>query len=174
VVNGIQLNVTDKTKIEDGIKPGTIVRVVIQLLDDGTWEVLSIAPLGEQAEKPGCVNVVATVVNVSGDQIQFLGWPDSVTFSPAEQNDNENDGDSDELSLNPGDTVSAVVCTSEDGMLVLARIVILDKEEEGNANPQSERVLVCHKPGKNQHTLSLPQSAVPAHLGHGDTMGACP
>jgi len=36
------------------------------------------------------------------------------------------------------------------------------------------KVLVCHKPGRNQHTLSISVSALPAHLGHGDTLGPCP
>lgn len=33
-----------------------------------------------------------------------------------------------------------------------------------------EKVAVCHKSKK---TLMLPESAVDAHLGHGDTMGPC-
>jgi len=35
---------------------------------------------------------------------------------------------------------------------------------------------VCHKPDnkKGGNTLSISSSAVPAHLGHGDTLGACP
>ena len=32
-----------------------------------------------------------------------------------------------------------------------------------------EKVLVCH----NGHTISISSSAVPAHLRHGDTLGAC-
>ncbi|MFT3890007.1 MAG: DUF5666 domain-containing protein [Anaerolineales bacterium] len=51
VVNGTQLNVTSDTEINGEIKPGMIVRVVIQLLDDGTWKVLRIAPLGEQTRE---------------------------------------------------------------------------------------------------------------------------
>jgi hypothetical protein len=36
-------------------------------------------------------------------------------------------------------------------------------------------VLICHKPDKKGgHTLSVSSSAVPAHLGHGDKLGACP
>jgi hypothetical protein len=35
----------------------------------------------------------------------------------------------------------------------------------------SEKVTVCHK-GKN--LISLPANAVPGHLAHGDTLGACP
>ena len=37
------------------------------------------------------------------------------------------------------------------------------------------RVAVCHKPGTPvQKTLTLPQPAVQAHLGHGDLPGPCP
>lgn len=33
-----------------------------------------------------------------------------------------------------------------------------------------DKVAVCHK---NKKTLMLPESAVDAHLGHGDTLGPC-
>ncbi|MDQ3642936.1 MAG: transmembrane protein 268 [Actinomycetota bacterium] len=37
------------------------------------------------------------------------------------------------------------------------------------------RVTVCHKPGTPaQKTMTLPQPAVQAHLGHGDIPGPCP
>ena len=37
------------------------------------------------------------------------------------------------------------------------------------------RVTVCHKPGTPaQKTMTLPQPAVQAHLGLGDTPGPCP
>ena len=37
------------------------------------------------------------------------------------------------------------------------------------------RVVVCHKPGTPaQKTMTLPEPAVQAHLGHGDTLGPCP
>jgi hypothetical protein len=36
---------------------------------------------------------------------------------------------------------------------------------------EEEKVTICHK-GKN--TLTIGISALPAHLAHGDTMGACP
>jgi hypothetical protein len=37
-----------------------------------------------------------------------------------------------------------------------------------------EKVLICHHPGAHQHTISVSQNAVPAHLAHGDTLGPCP
>jgi hypothetical protein len=36
--------------------------------------------------------------------------------------------------------------------------------------PEQSRVGICHK---GRTMLSLPSQAVPAHLGHGDTLGAC-
>ena len=34
---------------------------------------------------------------------------------------------------------------------------------------------ICHKPGTPaQHTLSLPEAAIPAHVNHGDLLGGCP
>ena len=64
VVNGIKLNVDEETDIQGDITTGMIVRVEILLLDDGTWKVLSIAPLGEPTESSGCVTIIATVVSV--------------------------------------------------------------------------------------------------------------
>ena len=188
VVNGIDLNVTDTTEIQGDITPGTIVRVEILLLEDGTWEVLSIAPLGNSTETPGCATVIATVVSVSGDQIQFLGWPTTVILET--NTDNENDeGDQDEndnesgtdggVNFNAGQTVLAVVCVSDNNTLIIVNIIVLNPDDEGEGGEPStggEKVLVCHKPNnkKGGHTLSISSSAVPAHLGHGDTMGACP
>jgi len=37
-----------------------------------------------------------------------------------------------------------------------------------------DKVVICHKPGTPaEHTMTLPESAVAAHLGHGDTLGPC-
>lgn len=197
-VNGISLNVTDETDIQGDITVGTIVRVEIILLEDGSWEVLSIAPLGESTDMAGCVTVVATVLSVSGNEIQFLGWPDTVTLSIGNQTDNtdqNNNGDNqnddenqnedngdetnDAIIITSGDVVQAVVCVSEDGTLVIAQITILHTEDEdtngGSEATGGEKVLICHKPDKKGgHTLSVAAPAVPAHLSHGDTLGACP
>jgi hypothetical protein len=36
-------------------------------------------------------------------------------------------------------------------------------------------ISICHKPGTPaEKTLLLPESAIPGHLGHGDTLGSCP
>ena len=195
VVNGITLSVTDETVVEGEIATGMIVRVEILLLSDGTWKVLSIAPLGDAAETPGCATVIATVVSVNGDEIQFLGWPTTVILATNSQPENiqptatgtatneeggeeEADEEGGEQTISAGQVVHAVVCVSEDGTFVIIQIFVLNTdesgEEGGDPSAGGEKVLVCHKPSKNAHTLSISSSAVPAHLGHGDTLGPCP
>jgi hypothetical protein len=198
VVNGISLTITDQTDIQGDITVGMIVRVEILLAPDGTWEVISIAPLRDVTETSGCATVIATVVNVSGNEIQFLGWPSTVIFEPSvetestvtnendeedndDQGDNENEENdnstSDIATLTADQVVQVVVCVSDDGQLVIVQIVVLniDNNDGGAPADNGEKVLVCHKPDKKGgHTLSISSSAVPAHLGHGDTLGACP
>jgi hypothetical protein len=183
VVNGITLNVTDDTVINGEITTGMLAKVEILLLEDGTWEVISIAPAGDLIPTDGCVNVVATVESANGDQVKFLGWPTTVTAgnNPSTDNDNdndanENDGDGvDFTTLQPGQQVLAVVCVSEDGQLVITQITVLGDNDDNDTSGNGEKVLVCHKPDKKGgHTLSIASAAVPAHMAHGDKMGACP
>jgi hypothetical protein len=40
--------------------------------------------------------------------------------------------------------------------------------------PQDDMVTICHKPGTPaEKTKTIPRSALPGHLGHGDTIGPC-
>ena len=179
VVNGITLNVTTNTIITGDITPGKLVRVEILLLEDGTWEVLSITLLEDVTEVPECAAVIATVVAVNGNQVQFLGWP-SITLG----DDVVIEGDEDEqgtVSLDPNENVIVVVCPSEDGQIVIVQIIIINivinpPGEDVGTPDEGEKVLVCHKPDKKKggKTLSISSSAVPAHLGHGDVLGPCP
>jgi hypothetical protein len=173
IVNGITLNVTETTDIQGDITVGMLVRIEILLLPDGTWQVLSIAPLGDLTEVPECATVIATVVAVNGDQVQFLGWP-SVTLDE----DVVIEGEDGAITLSPDQKVIAVVCPSEDGQIVIVQIIIINitPDDDGEAPAEGEKALVCHKPHnkKGGKTLSISTSAVPAHLGHGDTLGACP
>jgi hypothetical protein len=178
VVNGITLNVTADTVITGDITVGMLVRVEILLLEDGTWEVLSIAPLGDFTELQGCITVVATVISVTAEEIQFVGWPSlpldpDVIIKSGDKGDNDQGED---VTLSPDQDVLVVLCPSEDNQIVITQIIIIviNLPEDGGEEAVGEKVLVCHKPGKNAHTLSLPPPAVPAHLGHGDTLGPCP
>ena len=173
VVNGITLNVTETTNIQGTITVGMLVRVEILLLPDGTWRVLSIARLGDITEVPECATVIATVVAVNGNEVQFLGWP-SITLSE----DVVIEGGGDAVTLSPNQNVIVVVCPSEEGQIVIVQIVIINitPGEDVGTPAEGEKVLVCHKPNskKGGKTLSISSSAVPAHLGHGDTLGPCP
>ena len=173
VVNGITLNVTADTVITGEITTGMMVRVEILLLEDGTWEVISIAPLGDFTEIPDCTTVVATIVSVKGNEIQLLGWPTVVTL---DENVTVESNAGDEGTLSENQVVLVVVCPSEDAQIVIVQIIILSTSDgEVPAEGGGEKVLVCHKPDKKGgHTLSISSSAVPAHLGHGDTLGPCP
>jgi hypothetical protein len=174
VVNGITLNVTSDTLIGEGIELEMIVRVEILLLDDGTWEVLSIVPLGHFTDVPGCATVTATVVSVNGNQVQLSGWP-IITLDEDVIIENDEDG---EATLGSNQVVLVVVCSSDDGQIRITHIIILNVSEgeiPSDGEGGSEKVLICHKPDKKGgHTLSVASPAVPAHLGHGDRLGACP
>ena len=170
VVNGITLNVTGDTVITGDITPGRIVRVEILLMEDGTWEVLSIALLSDFTEIPGCVIVMAIVASVNGNEIELVGWP-AITLGEDVEIENDEGG---EGTLSVNQQVLVVVCASEDGLVIITKIIILKTSEDG-VPAEGEKALVCHKPDKKGgHTLSISSSAVPAHLGHGDTLGPCP
>lgn len=170
VVNGIQLNVTQDTEVQGTITPGMFVRVEILLSPDGTWEVLSIAPLGDFAEDAGCVTVVATILRVEANQIQLAGWP-SITLGEDIRVEN---GSGDEATLNPNQSVLVVVCPAGENQVVIVQIIVLNNGDEDSVDGGG-KVLICHKPAKKGgHTISVSSSAVPAHLAHGDTEGPCP
>lgn len=174
VVGGITLNVTSDTLIGEGIAPDMIVRLEILLLEDGTWEVISIMPLGDFTDVPGCATVTATVVAVNGSEIELAGWP-VITLGDEVKIEND-DGTAGTLSANQA--VLVVVCASENGQIMITHIVILNPGDGGSPEVEgdgSEKVLICHKPDKKGgHTLSISRSAVQAHLGHGDKLGPCP
>jgi hypothetical protein len=171
VVNGITLNVTAETTISGEIAPGRIVRVEIVLLDDGTWEVLSLAPLSDFTEVPGCATVTARIVSVNGNEIQFAGWP-VITLG---EDVHITDEAGNETALSPDQRVLVVVCAMEDGQFAITAIVVLKSSDEGGSG-NGGKVLICHKPDKKKggNTLSIAEPAVPAHLAHGDKLGPCP
>ena len=178
VVNGITLNVTADTVITGDITAGMLVRVEILLLEVGTWEVISITPLGDFTEVDHCVTVAATIVSVTENEIQFVGWPSMTLSSEVKIESGSGDDQQGNGSLSPDQNVLVVLCPSDDNQIIITQIIVIilnPPDEEGNEpSDEGEKVLVCHKPQKNAHTLSLPPAAVPAHLGHGDTLGPCP
>jgi hypothetical protein len=41
------------------------------------------------------------------------------------------------------------------------------------AQYQDDKVTICHVTGSGEGTITVAAAAVPAHLRHGDTVGAC-
>jgi hypothetical protein len=170
VIHGITLEVTDDTEISGEIVPGMIVEVEILLRADGGWEVLSITPLSGFTEIPGCTTVMATVVSVNENEVQFAGWP---AIELDEEVKIEGEGGK-ETALSVDQRVLVVVCTTEEGQFMITKIVVI-KAGAGGTSANGEKVLICHKPDKKGgHTLSIASPAIPAHLAHGDKLGPCP
>lgn len=171
MVTGISLNLTTETTIIGEITPDMIVRVEILLLKDGAWDVLSIASLSHFTEIPGCATVTAKVVSVDENNVQFADWP-ALTLDQEIRIENEAEQ---EATLEANQSVLVVVCPSENAQFKITKIIILKIGEIGNVT-NDKKVLICHKPDKKGggHTLSVSDSAVPAHLAHGDKPGPCP
>ena len=75
VVNGITLTFAPDAVIDAKITVGMLVRVELILQSDGTWQVIKIEPISNLVWFPGCMDVIATVVSVNGNQLQLLNWP---------------------------------------------------------------------------------------------------
>jgi hypothetical protein len=121
----------------------------------------------------GCTNVTVVVVGINGNQ---------VTLSNGQT-----------IELNGDVTVvgqlqaSAVVilrlCVRTDGAVVIVSLVVIFTPpptplptRTPGPQPSEGKVTICHYPGGNKnkgHTLSVGQSAVAAHLAHGDKLGPC-
>jgi len=166
VVSGIPLNVTDETIIEGDISLGMLVRVEIYLLPDGTWQVVRITSLDVFTGIPGCMNLTATVISVDGNILRLLGWPKLEL-----DEDIRVEGD-----LKPDSIVLIQLCFDADGHLTIIVItIIFQPDDEIEPPPTGDKVTICHKSLKKKggNTITVSRSALPAHLGHGDYIGAC-
>ena len=75
--------------------------------------------------------------------------------------------------LREASTVVYQYCVDQDGQGKVTSITVVNQLEQLPA----AKAVVCHIPAgnpKNQHTIEIGQSAVAAHLAHGDTLGPCP
>lgn len=171
MVDGITLEVTSDTLISEGITIDMIVRVEILLLEDGTWEVIRIASLGNFTDVPGCASVIARVVSVNETDLQLAGWP---LITIGVQVTIENDA-GEPATLAPGQAILLVMCAARNEQVRITHIIILNPAvDELPADTGGDMQLICHKPDqRGGHTLSVAPPAVSAHLGHGDTLGAC-
>lgn len=78
-----------------------------------------------------------------------------------------------------GNNILKVKATNAAGTDAKTESVIyrVDAPPAGTGATDEKKITICHiPPGNNQNpqTISIPASAWPAHLAHGDTQGACP
>ena len=162
VVSGVPLPVTDETAVDPGIAVGDLVRVTVTLLPDGTWLVAQIERVYGDGIDQGCFSVTAVVVSVNGGQIILEDdWP-TLTLG-----DVEIEGD-----ITANSVIVINFCIGEDGDITIVSILVLFTPTTPTL-PPGNNVTICHKPGRNQQTLTIPQSALQGHRDHGDTVGAC-
>ena len=169
VVAGVDLAVDDKAEIEAGIAVGDTVKVEGRILEDGTWlaEEIQLAEDGL-----GCMDAPAIVVSVEDGQITLQDGQ-VISLEAA----GEVEGDVKVASL-----IIIQTCVQADGSIVSVSIIVIQQLDElPTAIPTSEgatgkKVTICHIPSSDEdkaHTIVVDESAVPAHLAHGDTLGAC-
>lgn len=168
IVSGVNLVIDTETQIASGITIGMLVRVEMVLMPDGTHRVIRIDPVSGYEWGEGCKTVVVSVIGVDGNQVQLEGWP---VLQISEDIQISSD-------LREGAIVQVTICFDEDMNVRIITIIIIylpDPEEVPPMDDTGGKVTLCHKPnGKNPHTITVSESAVPAHLAHGDTLGACP
>lgn len=169
IVSGISLSFTPQTVISPNITVGMLVRVEIDRLADGTWQALKIETLQSIGWTAGCIRVKANFVSIVGNEVQFQGWP-LVTLPDNFQFDDR---------LVNGQAVLLEICFTPQNAIKLVSITVIVVTPSVTPPPmpdQNGKVLICHKPDNNigGKTMLLPRSALSGHLGHGDTLGACP
>lgn len=176
IINGLPLVANENSLIDEEIVVGSLVRVTAEIRDDGTWLIRELMLLSAGVE-PGCVAITAVITNISSGQLTLSNGQ---TISLGEDVIIEGE-------LRVGSVVVIIACANEDGTITILSItVIYDPGDTPTPGPGPDptpvpggggvqMVTICHKPGTPaEKTMTLPQSALSGHLGHGDTLGPCP
>ena len=169
LVSGFTLIATDESNIAENIVEGDWVQVAARLVDEGSWEIVWLRSL--LPETTGCFTIHTRITTINGSQVILANWP-TITLNDEVQVDGN---------LAPNTTVAINICLGDDGTVVIINIIVIqvvidttpppgDNGGQENGGSSGNRVTVCHK-GRN--TLTISESALNAHLGHGDTMGPC-
>lgn len=173
VVNGLPLVTDADSLIDPDIEVGDLVRVTALIRDDDTWLATKIENLDVEID-PGCVTITAVITAINGDEI-IVSNGQTIILGPDIVVDGE---------LQVGSVVLIVACADEDGTITIVSITVIADPPPPQPTPpppppdddgETGDVTVCHKPGTPaEQTLTIPRPALDAHLGHGDTLGACP
>jgi len=165
-VRGITLTVDSRTTIKGDITVGEMVKVTGWILTDGTWLATEIKHTGLHLGQ-GCFMISSVVQSINGDEI-ILADGQTILRSA----DLKVEGDLKEASL-----VRYQYCVDKDGVGTIRYIIVVYQFKELPPVSETGKAVICHIPpgnSGNQHTLEVGQSAVAAHLAHGDTLGPCP
>lgn len=167
IVGDIILTVDENTIITPGITVNTLVRVRAQLLTDGSWLALSIRPLFPPIGS--CFDISGEIISINGTELQVSGWGNIIVGD-----DLAVEGD-----LQPESIIIIHVCYQNGAIIIIHIIVIYTPPIIIIVPPvppppsNDESTVICHKPGRNQQTMTVNQSSLGGHLGHGDTLGPC-
>jgi hypothetical protein len=166
-VGGVSLIVDERTSIKGDITQGEMVKVSGWILEDGTWLATEIKHTGLHLGQ-GCFMISSVVQSINGDQILLT---DGQTLVLTE--DLVVTGE-----LKEGSLVRYQFCVDKQGQGKIGRVtVVYQLEAVPVISEESGKAVICHYPpgnSGNRHTIEVGQSAVSAHLAHGDTLGPCP
>ncbi len=173
IVNNLTLFVDGETIIGEDINVGSLVRVELRLLPDGTWRTVSILSL-PSAFGLGCFIIHSTLVSYSSSQLVLANWP-AIPVSQGVQ-----------VMGNPvlNSIISVQICIAFDGSLIIINNLIIIIHQVIVAPPPGPgippggdgKVTICKVPPGNpaaRHTIQVSPPAVQAHLGTGSYLGQC-
>jgi hypothetical protein len=150
--------------------------------DSGTTSAVFTVTLSQTSSQTVTMNFsTANVSAVAG--LDYLAASGSLSFAPGETSKNiivavigdESDEVDETFIVVLSSAANATFSDNQGTGAILdddAPSVISDVEGDG-----AEKVTICHIPPgnpENAHTISVGAPAVPAHEGHGDTLGSCP
>jgi hypothetical protein len=167
VVSGIEVSVTDETEITGTIVVSDLVKVKGEILPDRTWLATEIK-LVEDTLGEGCLQVAAIVFSADAELI-VLQDGSTLPLDPETVIEGE---------LQANSVILFYLCWDDEGNVTVVSIIVIYQLEPLIVIPvppaEGPKVTICHKPGTPaEKTMSLPESALSGHIGHGDYLGPC-
>jgi ferric-dicitrate binding protein FerR (iron transport regulator) len=168
-VSGISVSVTNSTEIEAGIVVSDLVKVEGRILSDGTWLATEIK-LVDDTLGLGCLQVAALVFRVDADVIVLH---DGAVLPLAPETLIEGE-------LQANSIILFYLCFDAKGNAIVVSVVVIGQVDPvivivpPAQPPPEKKVTICHKPGTPaEKTMTVSESALKGHLGHGDHLGPC-